>query len=77
MHLPVVLDQSGTKLSKQTGASAIDLSASRRVLFNALEFLQQAPPPMLREQTQDAILEWAIANWDITAVGNTSRDYPN
>ena len=75
-HIPVVLNQSGTKLSKQTAAAAIDLTTSRRVLIDALEFLQQAPPPELHQQTQDEIIQWAIANWDITSVGSLSRVYP-
>jgi len=72
-HIPLVLNQSGMKLSKQTAASAIDLTSSCRVLVRALEFLQQAPPPSLHQQTQNEIIEWATTNWNITSVGRTSR----
>ncbi len=72
-HIPLVLNQSGMKLSKQTAASAIDLTSSCMVLIRALEFLQQAPPPTLYQQTQNEIIEWAITNWNLASVGRTSR----
>ncbi len=75
VHIPVVLNQSGVKLSKQTEATPIDPTSSRRVLIEALKFLQQAPPPKLNDQTRDEILEWAVANWDISSVGKVSRVY--
>ncbi|HCU90540.1 MAG TPA: tRNA glutamyl-Q(34) synthetase GluQRS [Gammaproteobacteria bacterium] len=76
-HIPLVLSQSGTKLSKQTAAPAIDLASSCAVLIRALEFLQQAPPPSLYQQTRNEIIQWAISNWNIAAVNGISRAYPN
>jgi glutamyl-Q tRNA(Asp) synthetase len=43
LHFPVVTDASGEKLSKQTGAEAIDASDAPALLHAALSFLGQPP----------------------------------
>lgn len=40
MHVPIVLNQTGEKLSKQTGAQALDLANPLRELLCAARFLQ-------------------------------------
>ena len=57
LHVPVALNAAGEKLSKQTGAAAID--ASRAVLNKALSFLGQAEADTLDE---------AVRNWDAARV---------
>jgi glutamyl-Q tRNA(Asp) synthetase len=52
LHVPVALDAAGEKLSKQTGASALDLSEPRRELHRALAFLNQP------EDLGQALREW-------------------
>jgi glutamyl-Q tRNA(Asp) synthetase len=54
LHLPVALNAAGQKLSKQTGAAAIDLQRGHAVLAQALAFLGQAPSTGL----QQAIEQW-------------------
>ena len=44
LHIPVVTDAAGEKLSKQTGASAIDPASGPRLLRQALAFLGHASP---------------------------------
>jgi glutamyl-Q tRNA(Asp) synthetase len=44
LHFPVVTNVAGEKLSKQTGAPAIDRAAGPRLLREALRFLGQDPP---------------------------------
>jgi glutamyl-Q tRNA(Asp) synthetase len=44
LHFPVVTDAAGEKLSKQTGAPAIDPAEGPRLLRQALRFLGQDPP---------------------------------
>lgn len=51
-HVPVVLNDAGEKLSKQTGAEALDLSAPQRELGRALAFLNQP------EDLGDALRGW-------------------
>jgi len=65
LHLPVAANGKGEKLSKQTGAPAIDTRQPVATLCRVLEFLDQRPPPGLREASLDEFWDWAIANWDV------------
>lgn len=67
-HLPVALTVGGEKLSKQTGAAALDPLAAGALLQRALTFLGQNPPPALANETPSAILEWGRAHWRIDRV---------
>lgn len=64
LHLPVATNAAGEKLSKQTGAAAIDRSRPAPALVAGLRFLGQVPPPELERGSARAVLEWAAANWD-------------
>ncbi len=64
-HLPVALDRDGDKLSKQTGARALDDGQAPAQLCAALHHLGQ---PLFRgaERADVAtILDWAIAHWQL------------
>ena len=61
-HLPIVTDQSGNKLSKQTGAQAIDSDTPNANLRRALAFLGQPTPPKDVDCVED-ILQLATVNW--------------
>ena len=61
-HLPIVTDQSGNKLSKQTGAQAIDTDTPNANLRRALAFLGQPTPPKDVDCVED-ILRFATVNW--------------
>lgn len=63
MHLPVVLNSAGQKLSKQTGAHPLADGTLSDSLFSALTFLHQNPPAQLSKALNSEILEWAMANW--------------
>ena len=63
MHLPVVMNAQGEKLSKQTHAIPADAEFPASNLFKALVFLGQDPPAQLRLGEIKDILAWAIANW--------------
>ena len=73
VHIPVVLNDTGAKLSKQTFAQPIDPNSAHRVLCEALRFLQQHLPPEMIDAKPDEIIKWALANWDLSAVGRVSR----
>ncbi len=62
-HMPVVVNADGDKLSKQTGARALDLAQPGAMLVAALTFLRQEPPAGLGSANVPEILAWAIANW--------------
>lgn len=67
-HLPVACGRDGAKLSKQNHAPAVDPAQGSRVLRAALAFLGQCPPACSRGAEPQALLDWALANWDIGRV---------
>ena len=62
-HLPVITDQYGIKLSKQSFAQAIPHSNPEKTLVLLLTLLNQYPPKTLENSTVQKIIEWAIINW--------------
>jgi glutamyl-Q tRNA(Asp) synthetase len=62
-HVPVIVDQHGHKLSKQTLATAVDTQSPKMVLFDLLVQLKQNPPDELNGAKVNGLLDWAIANW--------------
>lgn len=68
IHLPVALNTLGQKLSKQSGATAIDAMPPAKLLLQVLEFLGQQPPADLAETTVENIWRWAISHWQLRNV---------
>jgi glutamyl-Q tRNA(Asp) synthetase len=62
-HLPLAIDANGIKLSKSTGAAAIDAQQPTHELWRTLQFLKQGPPPGLRRGPVASLWEWAIEHW--------------
>lgn len=58
-HVPVVLAADGQKLSKQTGAAALDRQRVGQLLWGALEFLEFHPPTNLQGALVLEIWDWA------------------
>lgn len=75
VHLPVVLDGSGAKLSKQTLAPAVTATNAATALFGAMEFLGLAPPAEARGEGVGALLDWAVARWSFGVVDRRARPY--
>jgi len=67
-HLPIAVNASGEKLSKQTLAEAIDPRDPGRVLVPALRFLGQAPPQELSGESTHVLWDWATTNWRLDRV---------
>lgn len=65
LHLPVVVNNCGEKLSKQTGAAPLPTDRPAALLHAALVFLGQQPPVALRAAGVAACWQWAIAHWDV------------
>jgi len=63
LHLPVALNASGEKLSKQTRATPIDASDPVSQLMKALRFLGHVPPPELIESDLASFWKWCTENW--------------
>jgi len=70
MHVPVIIDEHGYKLSKQTLATAVDLKNPHSVIFRLLTLLKQNPPSELRNALLTDQLGWAIQNWNPSALKN-------
>lgn len=73
LHVPVLVDAKGYKLSKQTLATAVALSAPNQVLFQLLNWLKQNPPLELKHENVPEILTWAIKNWHIAHLQNIKQ----
>ena len=76
MHIPVITDRHGNKLSKQTFARAIDKSNPGRVIFNLLELLRQSPPVELADYPLSEILNWGIEHWNPASLTNVRTICP-
>jgi glutamyl-Q tRNA(Asp) synthetase len=63
LHLPIVVNAQGEKLSKQTLAQPIQKNKVAQTLFAALGFLQQQPPAELQSGKAEEIVDWAVAHW--------------
>ncbi len=63
MHLPVVVDDAGEKLSKQTLAAPVDVSQPTATLLSVLNFLRQEVPAGVADGGVCSILESAAHNW--------------
>jgi glutamyl-Q tRNA(Asp) synthetase len=64
MHIPIVVDEQGQKLSKQSYAEAVDRFNPKELLFTALMLLQQQPPKELYGVPVDELLSWGITHWN-------------
>ncbi len=64
VHVPVVVNTVGDKLSKQTGAAGLVLDNASKLLHNSLTLLQHWPPIELLGTHKAELLRWAVAHWD-------------
>ena len=75
-HLPVVVNEAGEKLSKQTRAAAVNTEAGAAALVSALRFLgHSVPDEMLAAPVQD-FWAWAIAAWSMGRVPPVRGIFP-
>ncbi|MCW8919546.1 MAG: tRNA glutamyl-Q(34) synthetase GluQRS [Gammaproteobacteria bacterium] len=63
LHLPVVLNARGEKLSKQTFAPALDETRPLPALWQGLAFLGQRPIPELLQGDISSFWRWAVEHW--------------
>lgn len=62
-HLPVVVDEAGQKLSKQTGARALDDAQAAATAARVLELLGAPVPATLRGAPPAELWQWAQDAW--------------
>lgn len=65
LHIPVITHDNGDKLSKLTGAAAIQCNDVCRTLLSALQVLGLDPPHHLRQNCVQDIWQWAAENWSV------------
>ncbi len=73
MHVPVIVDEQGYKLSKQTRATAVNLTTPHCVIFDLLGLLKQNPPIELRKASVPELIEWAIEYWRPERLNNLKQ----
>ncbi len=76
-HLPIAINASGEKLSKQTLAPLADLSNPAAMVLRVLEFLGQHPPAELAGYDLDSVWKWAIAHWDFRKLNGIKTKLAN
>ena len=67
-HIPIAVNQQGQKLSKLTGAQALETDKSESILFSALQALSQKPPQELAAAPLREQWDWLFANWRFDAL---------
>lgn len=77
IHLPIALNRLGQKLSKQTGATAIDRTPPEELLLQVLKFLGQQAPDELADATLEELWRWAISHWQIDDVPANANIAPS
>lgn len=73
MHVPVIVDEQGYKLSKQTRACAVNSATPHRVIFDLLNLLKQNPPLELKDSSIEELINWAIKNWKPELLRNINQ----
>jgi glutamyl-Q tRNA(Asp) synthetase len=63
LHVPLITNSRGVKLSKQSGASALDTAKAGELLVKALEFLGQKVTVEMADARPREILEHAASRW--------------
>ncbi|NOR72142.1 MAG: tRNA glutamyl-Q(34) synthetase GluQRS [Methylomarinum sp.] len=69
-HLPIITNQQGKKLSKQTHAEAVSTTNPEKTLFLLLTLLKQNPPRQLKNASIQTLLNWAIEHWQVEPLIN-------
>jgi glutamyl-Q tRNA(Asp) synthetase len=72
MHLPLVRNHLGQKLSKQTGAAPVRSERAVEVLWQALQWLGQQPPEHLKRADLREVWAWATKSWNPGALRMTT-----
>ncbi len=65
LHLPMAVDKTGAKLSKQTHATPVNSDNAVPELQAALVFLNQTLPPEHAHCNKHELLGWAIKHWSL------------
>jgi glutamyl-Q tRNA(Asp) synthetase len=67
IHLPLVVDDQGRKLSKHYRDLPVNPAQPMDALLHALAFLNQPLPP-LRPETTEEFWQWAQSHWSLSSI---------
>ncbi len=68
LHVPLLLDRDGHKLSKSEGAAELNPDRPVKSMHAALDHLGQQPPAELAQAGIVDIWQWAVENWNINQI---------
>ena len=68
LHLPLIVNDAGLKLSKQNYAKALDLTQVKATLLLALDYLGQEVSLQHQDYSVEALLIEAAKNWNISQI---------
>jgi glutamyl-Q tRNA(Asp) synthetase len=68
LHLPLVLDHEGRKLSKSEGTAGLNPDRPVKSIYAALNHMGQQPPTDLSQAGIVDIWQWAVENWNISKI---------
>jgi glutamyl-Q tRNA(Asp) synthetase len=68
LHIPLIINDDGQKLSKQNQAQPLNLTHPVQNLLKALAFLQQPKPPETSQQIPETLLAWASEHWQVSVI---------
>jgi glutamyl-Q tRNA(Asp) synthetase len=71
LHLPLILDPHGRKLSKSEGSAELSPAKPGIGLYTALNHLGQHPLAELAQARTTDIWQWAVENWDSSNIPKT------
>ncbi len=77
MHIPLITDSRGDKLSKQTFADPVNAEQPAQTLCHLLRCLRQNPPAELHDYPINEILDWAIRHWNPKVMQNLASISPD
>lgn len=77
LHIPIIIDRHGAKLSKQNLAAPVDGLEVSATLHGLLRLLGHPPPSELRQAPKEEILAWAVAAWDPARLSGTAVAEPD
>ncbi len=68
LHVPILLDKNGHKLSKTQCSPILSMTEASKLLLTALEILGQPVETNLYQETPQHILNYAISNWCVDLI---------
>ena len=73
LHLPLAITDNGLKLSKQNHAKALDFTARKQLLVQALQFLGQSSCANYQDLSIEQLLDSATMQWNVNKIPKTAQ----